>query len=131
MPPQETPHNRPCRNPGRSRRRQQVGSRILGLPPGTPTATHSYGSQFPVAPKTNGFAVASLVCSLAGTIFIGGPAILGIIFGFVARDQVSRSHGVWGGDGMALAGIIVGFFVVGLWVLVFTLSALSGTHHAN
>ena len=43
--------------------------------------------------------------------------MLGIIFGFVARGQIRQSNGAQGGNGMALAGIIVGFVVVALVIL--------------
>jgi hypothetical protein len=67
--------------------------------------------------KNNGLAIASLVCSCAGIFLLGIPAVLGVIFGFVARRQIRQSNGAQGGGGMALAGIIVGFVVVGLVVL--------------
>jgi hypothetical protein len=54
-------------------------------------------------------AIASLVLSLTGFLglFLIGP-LLGVIFGYVARRQVKRSHGLVGGGGLALAGVIVG-----------------------
>ena len=80
------------------------------------TRRYGYGQPLPYgAPaarkKTNGLAIASLVCSCAGILFLGVPGILGIIFGFVARSQIRRSNGTQGGEGLALAGIIVGFAV--------------------
>jgi len=82
---------------------------------------YGYGQQVPYgAPatkKTNGLAVASLVCSCAGILFFGVPGIVGIIFGFVARSQIRRSNGAQGGEGLALAGIIVGF----AWILILAL----------
>jgi uncharacterized protein DUF4190 len=72
--------------------------------------------------RTNGLAVASLVCAIAGFLFFI-PAILGIIFGFVARSQIRQSGGTQGGDGLAVAGIIVGFAWVLLFVIVFIVSA--------
>ncbi len=68
--------------------------------------------------RTNGFAIASLVCSITGVLFFSIPSVLGVIFGFVARSQIRRSNGTQSGDGMALAGVIVGFCVIGFWVLV-------------
>jgi hypothetical protein len=67
--------------------------------------------------KTNGLAVASLVCSCVGVLFTPG-AILGVIFGFVARSQIRRSQGTQKGDGLALAGIIVGFALIALAIIV-------------
>jgi hypothetical protein len=75
-----------------------------------------YGYQPQVAaPPTNGLAIAALVCSLAGiATCISAP--VGAILGHVARKQI-RERGE-GGDGMALAGIIVGWILTGLMVLL-------------
>jgi uncharacterized RDD family membrane protein YckC len=99
------------------------------LPPYVPQ--HGQWNQPPLVPRTNGLAIASLVCSLVGILFIGLPGILGVIFGFIARAQNRRSAGARTGSGMALAGIIVGFAVVAFWTLMFTLSAVYGTHNAS
>ncbi|HEY6429385.1 MAG TPA: DUF4190 domain-containing protein [Acidimicrobiales bacterium] len=68
-------------------------------------------------PSTNGFAIASLICSCAGIIALGIPSVVGIVFGFLARSRIRQSYGIQRGDGLALAGIIVGFAVVGLVIL--------------
>jgi hypothetical protein len=69
-------------------------------------------------------AIAALVCSCAGFIlFI--PAVLGIIFGFISRSQIRQSKGGQKGDGMAIAGIIVGFAWIALLALLIALG------HAN
>jgi hypothetical protein len=84
---------------------------------GSPSAP--YGQ---VAQQTNGLAIAALICGCAGfLLFI--PGILGIIFGFIARGQIKRSNGQQKGDGMAIAGIIVGFGWVALLVLTIALGA--------
>jgi uncharacterized protein DUF4190 len=74
----------------------------------------------------NGMAVASLVCSLCGVVpfFFGVSCILGIIFGFVARSQIRRSNGQQSGDGMALAGIIIGFSLILVFLVVVILIAV-------
>ncbi len=87
---------------------------------------------FPVqSPQNNGLAIASLVCSIAGIIpfLFGLPCVLGIIFGFVARGRIRRSNGTLGGDGMALAGIIVGFCLIGLFIVGVILVATLGHLH--
>jgi hypothetical protein len=82
----------------------------------------------PAKRKTNGLAIASLVCSCAGIFLLGIPAVLGIIFGFVARGQIRGSQGAQGGGGLALAGIIVGFGVVALLVIVFAVAGHSNNN---
>ncbi len=106
-----------------------TGGTVPAGPPAygaTPYANAGYGQYAPqgqspygrpVTRKTNGMAIAALVCSCAGIFLLGIPAVLGIIFGFVARGQIRQSNGAQGGNGMALAGIIVGFVVVALVIL--------------
>jgi Domain of unknown function (DUF4190) len=75
-----------------------------------------------VGAKNNGLAVASLVCSCVGLIAFTLPCILGVIFGFVARSQIRRSQGAQKGDGLALAGIIVGFAGIALGIIVISVN---------
>jgi hypothetical protein len=84
----------------------------------------------PQATGTTGFAIASLVCSIVAAWLFGVPAIPGIVFGFVARTRIRRSAGTLKGSGLALAGIIVGFAAVALWVLIFAAAAF-GNHHTS
>jgi len=69
---------------------------------------------YSAAPKTgtNGLAIASLVCGIAGCFTI--TAIVAVVLGFVARNQIEQSWGTQQGSGMALAGIILGFVWIGL-----------------
>jgi hypothetical protein len=76
--------------------------------------SYGYGAPVVAAPApTNGLAIASLVCSLAGILTCGVVSIVGAILGHVSRKQI-RERGD-GGDGMALAGIIVGWVITGLY----------------
>lgn len=66
--------------------------------------------QPPAANGTNGLAVASLVCSIIGWFI---PVILGllaIIFGHIARGQIRQRK--QGGDGLAIAGLVMGYIQV-------------------
>jgi hypothetical protein len=74
--------------------------------------------------KTNGLAIASLVCGIGGFLFFV-PAILGIVFGFIARSQIRQSAGRQSGEGLAIAGIIVGFAWIVLFVIVLAVDASS------
>jgi len=77
----------------------------------------------PAAPAgTNGFAIASLVCA-----FFCSP--LGLIFGFVARNQIKRTGQQ--GEGLAMAGIITRavLLVVGIIWTIFVLN--TADHIAN
>lgn len=86
-----------------------------GYPPGQWGVSPGYGTGHLAAPKTNGLAIASLICSCAGLFFL--PVIPGIVLGFVARAQIRNSNGRQRGDGLAIAGIIIGFG----WVVLFAL----------
>lgn len=81
-----------------------------------PTAYPSYGYPLVASPPTtNGLAIAALVCSIAGVAScITAP--VGAILGHVARRQI-RERGE-GGDGMALAGIIIGWILTAVMLLV-------------
>ncbi|MPZ27200.1 MAG: DUF4190 domain-containing protein [Micromonosporaceae bacterium] len=87
----------------------------FGPPPAAPPGygyPPPYG--YPAPAPTNGLAIASLVCSLAG-LAVGVSAPVGAILGHVARRQI-RERGEQG-DGMALAGIVVGWILTGIIVL--------------
>ncbi len=71
----------------------------------------AYG-QVAAAP-TNGLAVASLICSLVGLLTIISAPV-GAVLGHVARRQIKQTGEQ--GDGLALAGIIVGWVITGLSV---------------
>lgn len=88
-----------------------------GPPPayGYSPAGGPYG--FAPVPKTNGLAIAALVCSLFFWLY-GIGAVLGIVFGFIARSQIKRSGGVQQGRGMALAGIIIGFVGIAIGIVL-------------
>lgn len=69
--------------------------------------------------KTNALAIASLLCALLGALIGAIPAV---IFGFNARRQIRESKGAERGDGLAIAGIVVGgiqiFFLVVVGMLL-------------
>ncbi|AIG79662.1 Putative membrane protein [Amycolatopsis japonica] len=85
-----------------------------GLQPYQPPPQQYYVQQAYVRPPDQGMAVASLVCSLIGLLMCF-PAILGIIFGHIALSKAKRGEA--GGQGMAQAGMIIGYVVTGLWLI--------------
>ncbi|MEI8315231.1 MAG: DUF4190 domain-containing protein [Verrucomicrobiota bacterium] len=76
-----------------------------------------------VPPRTNGFAIASLVLTSVGWVTICcGPVvwIIGIIFSSIALSQIKRSAGTQTGKGMALAGLwlsIAGLLAIAGWMI--------------
>lgn len=85
-----------------------------GGPGGSP-APGSYGYGASPAGPTNGLAIASLVCGLLQFAVPLVPTILALVFGYTARRQI-RERGE-SGEGMAKAGIILGWVGVALGVL--------------
>ena len=87
-------------------------------PPMGAMAVTSYPGPMPYVPggakPTNGLAVASLILSIIWLAGLG--SVLAVIFGIVARRQIRASAGRQGGEGLALAGALVG--VVGILGLV-------------
>lgn len=65
---------------------------------------------------TNGLAIASLICGIAGyVVFPVIAPLLAIIFGHVARGQIRRTGE--GGGGMAIAGLLLGYINLALAVV--------------
>ncbi len=82
-----------------------------GPPPGpSPGPQQPYAAYPPPARPTNTLAIIALICA-----FVFAPA--GLVCGIIARRQVRQTGEQ--GDGMALAGIIVGWVFVGLFLLLF------------
>jgi hypothetical protein len=102
-------------------------SSAAGYPPPAPAYPvapyqYPYGySPYPAARPTEGLAIASLVVSCVGAPAIclyGASALVapvGAILGHVARRRI-RATGA-GGEGMALAGIIIGWAATALGLL--------------
>ena len=77
------------------------------VPAVAPAPSYSYAAA--PAQETNPWAIVSLIASIlswVGLFGLGG--IVGLVAGMVARNQIRDSAGRQGGDGLALAGIILG-----------------------
>lgn len=76
------------------------------------------------APTTNGYAIAALVLGILG-ICCGLLGIVGLVFGYVGKGQIERSGGTQTGNGMAIAGIVLGWIAVA-WIVIWILLAATG-----
>jgi tetratricopeptide (TPR) repeat protein len=85
---------------------QYRSAQYRNRPTSPPTTAYRRPSSSYIPQRTNTLAVASLVCALAGLLFCV-VAPIGAIIGHVARAQI-RDRGEQG-DGLALAGIIIGW----------------------
>lgn len=81
-----------------------------------PPASRAYSPAASV--PTSGMAIASLVLGISGlTIVPFIASVAAIIIGTMARNEIRQRPDEIGGDGLALAGIIMGWIAVGVTVL--------------
>jgi hypothetical protein len=70
----------------------------------------SPGQQYLAPPQTSGMATASLIFGLLSyVIFPILGAIVAVICGHAAKSQIRNSNGTITGDGLATAGLILGY----------------------
>lgn len=88
-------------------------------PPQYPQYPPPYPQYPPPAPSTSGAAVVSLIFSILGIIgflpLLG--SLVGIIAGNSAKGDIRRRPGQVTGEGMAQAGVIIGWIGLILWGL--------------
>lgn len=59
---------------------------------------------------TSGTAIASLVCGIIGWSLIPViGAIAAVVLGHISRDEIRRSQGTVSGEGLAIAGLVLGY----------------------
>ena len=85
-------------------------------PPPSPPQPGSVGSVIAAVPRTEPFAIASIVCAVANFfgIFVIG-AILAIVFGKMAQKNIAQNPALEGA-GLARTGVILGWVGIGLFV---------------
>ena len=95
-----------------------------GPPAQPPPSPGGYGYQgypgYPMPRPTNGFAIASLVLGILWIWWFG--SILALIFGYVARKQIRERNE--SGNGLAIAGIVLGWVGVGVLALILIFAAI-------
>ena len=77
--------------------------------------------------ETNPLAIISLVFGILGWValpFLG--ALIAVITGHIARGQIRESRGEYQGDGLAMAGLILGYLSLALILLILGLTFLFG-----
>lgn len=119
-----------------SRTYGELGTIVGDLPAGPLGGPSHYQGAWcppvPVAqPATNSMAVAALICGLGEFFTMGLTAIPAVIFGHMARKQVRETG--QRGDGMALAGLVLGWAAIGLFAAVIAglIVAATVTSHAH
>jgi hypothetical protein len=96
---------------------------VADLPSGPSGVAPYHPGYYPVpaVPPTNGLAVGSLVCGIVEFFTLGLAAIPAVILGHMARSQIRRTGER--GEGMAIAGLILGYLAIGGWALIIILIA--------
>lgn len=141
LPPQHPGSGRPTTPPGASPEPPAPPSADPPPPPGPPAFDPAWPGRSgvdpawpgqpaaPIAgPRTSGPAVTALVLGIASITCAGFLGIvlapLAIVFGVRARRAISASNGWRTGDGLAMAGIVLGIIgiVISVTYLAFVLS---------
>lgn len=97
-----------------------AGRLSLSPPAAGPRTPSSPGFSPPrpgAPPRTSGWAVASLVCSIGSFLFLPFGFIPGIICGHVALKRIRATPGL-GGHGIAKTGLVIGYISLSLFTLV-------------
>lgn len=79
--------------------------------------------------QQNVLAVVSLVSGILGVLpFPIVASIVSVITGHLARAEIRRDPERWDGDGMAVAGLVLGYLMLALWLAgtVLVLAFLGG-----
>ena len=93
------------------------------VPPPPPPPPPRYAPSGAV--QTSGLAIAALVSGIAGwTILPLLGSILAIFLGYAARNEIRRDPDRLTGEGLAVAGLVLGWIMVGISVLGLCLGGL-------
>ncbi|MBN6036715.1 DUF4190 domain-containing protein [Amycolatopsis sp. 195334CR] len=93
--------------------------------PQQPGYGYGYGQPMPMQNQDQGMAVAAMICSIVGLVACGGIlSIVGLVLGHIAYAKAKRGEA--GGQGMALAAIIIGWVVVGLLLIGVIILVIAG-----
>ena len=102
-------------------------NRIAASPPQMyPYPPAQYGAQ-----STNGLAIAALICGVCQVFFWFLTGVPAIVLGHMARKQIRQTGEA--GDGLALAGLILGYIGValgvlfGIFIVIVVVAAVHGT----
>ncbi|MGQ0743329.1 MAG: DUF4190 domain-containing protein [Acidimicrobiales bacterium] len=77
-----------------------------------------WGPAPPTSRRTNGLAIASLVLGIVALTGLLPLAVVALVLGSRARRQIRESRGAEEGEGMATAGVVLGWIGVGLMILI-------------
>ena len=91
-------------------------------PPMAPTGPVAYGAQ----PPTSGKATGSLICGIVAYVILPFfAAIPAIILGHIALSDIRKAAGRLKGNGMAVAGMVLGYVQVAAIPLILIIAAIA------
>jgi type II secretory pathway pseudopilin PulG len=95
-----------CGNPIASKRSSAPPVSV----PSTPSPPLLHPQPTPAPRSTSGLAVTSLVLGIFSLFSLGLTGIPAVICGHIARSNIKKSSGTLSGDGLAIAGLVTGYF---------------------
>lgn len=104
----------------------QCGQPVAVQPSSAPVpqvATPQFTAPAPDAPAS-GKALASMITGILGLIFFF-PAIAAIILGHMSRSEIRNSNGRLKGNGMATAGLVMGYGVIAFLPFILIIAAIA------
>lgn len=112
-----------CPNCGRAVSRETESE---GMPAPAPAGSFQIPKTYAVPEQTDGKAVASLVCGILAIFPLGLLAgIPAIILGHLSKSEIRRSLGKLKGEGMALAGLIMGYISLAFIPVILIIAAIA------
>jgi len=76
-------------------------------------------ASIPPAQPTSTLAIVSLISGIVSWVFIPFiAAVAAVITGHMAKNEIKKSNGMIGGNGLATAGLVLGYIQIGLGVCV-------------
>ncbi len=96
----------------------QLAAVVADLPAGPHLGVMPYqpGYYPAINTPTSGLAVGALVCGILELFTLGFAAIPAVILGHLARAKIRQTGER--GDGMAIAGLVLGYLGIGIWTLI-------------
>lgn len=95
-----------------------TNQKLPSLPTGAPAQSSVVSSQ-----RKNGLSIASLVCGVIGSVF-SITSIPAVICGHIALHNIKSDPTKYGGKGMAIAGLILGYIAIVLGLILGTMKGI-------
>ena len=100
-----------------------AASAPMGSAPAVATTPPPFAGPAPDGP-TSGKALASMITGIFGLLFFL-PAFAAIILGHISRSEIRKSNGQLKGNGMATAGLVMGYGMVGMIPFILIIAAIA------